>query len=82
MLKCQLFVLTEIHMDLSFSQAGAPILLPMSVAVIGHSYDFVVWAPSGDIHIQKLTADYQFLKPRLKKAEKFFQPAIIPELLG
>ena len=43
---------------------------------------YIVWAPSGDTHIQRLTVDYQFLEPRLKKAEKFFQIAIIPELLG
>ena len=44
--------------------------------------DFVVWAPAGDIHIERLTVDHQFLEPRLRKAEKFFQIAIIPELLG
>ena len=44
--------------------------------------DFVVWAPAGDIHIERLTADHQFLEPRLRKAKKFFQTAIIPELLG
>ena len=41
--------------------------------------DFVVWAPSGDIHIERLTADYQFLELWLKKAEKLFQT---PKLLG
>ena len=29
-----------------------------------------------------ITADYQFLESRLKKVEKVFQTAIIPELLG
>lgn len=55
----------------------------LQLLVTDRSYcDFVVWAPSGDTHIQRLTVDYQFLEPRLKKAEKFFQIAIIPELLG
>ena len=55
----------------------------LQLLVSERSYcDFVAWAPSGDIHIERLTADYQFLELRLKKAEKFFQTAIIPELLG
>ena len=54
----------------------------LQLLVTDQSYcDFVVWAPSGDTHIQRLTVDYQFLEPRLKKAEKLFQIAIIPELL-
>ena len=36
----------------------------LQLLVTERSYcDFIVWAPSGDIHIERLTADHQFLQP-------------------
>ena len=44
--------------------------------------DFVVWTPAGELHVERLFPDEEFLLSRLLQAEKFFHLAIIPELLG
>jgi len=40
--------------------------------------DFVVWALTGNIHVQRISIDHTFLQPLLQKAEKFFHVAIMP----
>ena len=44
--------------------------------------DFVVWASAGDIHIERISFDKNFLEIQLEKAERIFWLAIVPELLG
>ena len=44
--------------------------------------DFVVWASVGDIHIERISLDKNFIELQLEKAEKVFWLAVVPELLA
>ena len=49
----------------------------------GRSYcDFVIWSPHDDLYIERVLLDQGFIEEKLKKAERLFRLAIIPELLG
>ena len=55
----------------------------MQILVTERLYcDFVVWGSSGDIHIERIFLDKNFIELQLEKAEKVFWLAIIPELLA
>jgi len=43
--------------------------------------DFVVWTTQ-DIHIERIKADYLFIKSQLKVANEFCISGILPELLA
>ena len=37
---------------------------------------------NNDLHIEGIKPDTEFIRENLEKAEKFFQVALLPELLG
>ena len=44
--------------------------------------DFVVWASMGDIHIERICFDKNFIELQLEKVERVFWLAVVPELLA
>ena len=43
---------------------------------------YIVWSPHDDLYIERVLLDQGFIEEKLKKAERLFRLAIIPELLG
>lgn len=76
--------LTRVYMWRSATfWVGTYVANPIYTAILTFIYKFTkVCAPSGDIHVQRISLDSQFLEPKLLRVEKFFRIAIIPGLLG